>query len=215
MARGVYVDDDALKRTLTLTGTSFADYDIAPAIAAASRAVDEYCGRQFDRINDVEQSRFYRPVSPSLILIDDLIEITELRTFQWGLGSTEKVWTPPSAFPEETPHFLLEPNNAIEDGYPYTRIVLNTFGAVQGFPSWSPQSAKVTGKWGWPALPDQVVTATTLIATRTIKRIREAPFGVIMGGMDIGGAIRIARTDPDVCQMLAPYVREKVISSVV
>jgi hypothetical protein len=64
MARGVYVDDVALKKTLTLSGTSFADYDIPPAIAAASRAVDEYCGRQFDRINDVEQSRWYRPLSP-------------------------------------------------------------------------------------------------------------------------------------------------------
>lgn len=214
MARGVYVDDAALKKTLTLSGTSFADYDIPPAIAAASRAVDEYCGRQFDRINDVEQSRWYRPLSPALIIIDDLIQVTELRTFHWGMGSTEKVWRGPDVFPEETPEFTLEPLNAIEDGFPFTRIKLNPFGATFGFPSWAPQSAKVTGKWGWPNLPDQVVTATTLLATRIIKRVREAPFGVITVGMDIGAAMRISRTDPDICLLLNPYVREKVISQI-
>ena len=50
--------------------------------------------------------------------------------------------------------------------------------------------------------------ATLIIASRLLRRVREAPFGVISFGLE--GAMRIARTDPDVTALLAEFDRAPV-----
>ena len=40
-------------------------------------------------------------------------------------------------------------------------------------------------------------------------RARQAPFGVVAIGLE-GQVARIARTDPDVCALIGPYIRHLV-----
>jgi hypothetical protein len=201
----LYVDPDMLKKSLTLTGTTFADDDIAAAALAASDAVDEMCGRIFSRDDTSDSTRYYRPQSATLILIDDLHSFTSLLSDNDGDYDYERSWV-------NNLEFILEPNNAIADGWPWTRIVLNTYRTSAGFPYWIPKSVKLTGKFGWPAVPDAVVRASQLLANRLLQAVR-TPFGIITTGsntLDSMSAVRIARTDPFIGPLLAPYTREKV-----
>lgn len=201
-----YVTEAALKHALTLTGTTFADYDIPVAVASANAAVNEACGRVFDRDISSATTRYYRPQSADLVLVDDLASSSGLvlETSQFGENVFDRTWTLHT-------EFELEPLNAIADDWPYTRIVRNPWRGSLVFPVWSTRSVKVTGKFGWPGdVPSQIVTAATLLATRLVKRVREAPFGVIPVQLDVGSAVRIARTDPDVRGLLEPFTREKI-----
>jgi hypothetical protein len=62
---------------------------------------------------------------------------------------------------------------------------------------------RVTGTWGWPAVPDAVVQSTLLVAHRLVKR-KDSPEGVT--GFDQFGTVRIStRDDPDAVRYLTPY----------
>ena len=205
MSQSQYVTPEELKKTLTLTGTVFADYDIEPAINAASDAINHMCGRRkFDADTSTATIKYYKPSNASVIVINDLIELTELTTDTDGDGDFEDTW-------EIDRDIFLWPYNALDDGRPFTQIHLNTFKATKGFPSCVPRSAKVEGKFGWPELPSFLNPTTKMLASRLIKRMREAPFGVVTVGLDVGSAIRIGSTDPDIQGMIAPYTREAVI----
>lgn len=195
-----YCDSDVIKATLTLTNTTFADDDIDAAIAAASDAINDYCNRVFDRDLDTEVTRIYTPQSTELCFIDDLVELATLETDQDGDGNHERTWTLGS-------EFVLDPANALADGQAYTQLCLNTYRASVPFPAWSPQSVKVTGKFGWPGgVPPKVTEAAQLLTNRLVKRVREAPFGVA-GVSAMGEAVRIVRTDPDYANLLRRLVR--------
>jgi hypothetical protein len=197
-----YITAEALKRTLTLNGTTFANDDVDEAIVAASRAVDDACGRFFGRDSSAEVERIYRPQSATVCLIDDLVELTSLETDQNGDGEVERTWV-------QNREFVLEPLNAAADSRPYTKLSLNSYRASVAFPFWAPRSVKVTGRFGWPAIPANVPTATSLVASRLVKRLREAPFGIVANNMD-GSALQIARTDPDVARLLKDLTRERL-----
>lgn len=200
-----YVTPEELKKTLTMSGTTYADYDIEPAILAASNALNEMCGRRkFDADITDTTIRYYKPSNAELVVIDDLVEVVSLTSDQDSDGNYEQSWT------ADVDYFLW-PYNAIADGRPYTHIRLNTFKASFAFPYWSQRGVKLEGKFGWPALPDFLNPAAKMLASRLIKRMREAPFGVVTVGLDVGSAIRIGRMDPDIMGLIEPYVREVVI----
>jgi hypothetical protein len=52
-----------------------------------------------------------------------------------------------------------------------------------------------------------VQEATGLLATKLLRRVREAPFGIVALGIDPAAAMRIAKVDPDVAFLLGPYTR--------
>lgn len=203
-----YVTPDELKKTLTLMGTIFADYDIDPAISAASDALNHMCGRRrFDVVvdDDTEDTiRFYKPSNPEIIVINDLVELTALTTDTDGDGDFEDEYV-------LNTDIVLWPLNAIVDERPYTQIRLNPAKATRAFPHCNPRGARVEGKFGWPVTPSFLNPATKMLATKLIKRMREAPFGVVTVGLDVGSAIRIGRTDPDIMGLIEPYTREAVI----
>jgi hypothetical protein len=68
---------------------------------------------------------------------------------------------------------------------------------------------RLTGKFGWAAPPENVRQATGIIATKIIKRARDAPMGIITA-FD-GTAVRMSRFDPQVEELLAPYNRSTPI----
>lgn len=185
-----YITSDALKSSLSLTGETYADNDIAVAIAAASEEINEQCNQKFT-LDDGTTSRLYVPEG-ALVDIDSVATVESV-AIGYGDG------TFPTALTLYT-DYELKPLNATADSEPYTLIRLKRrhHGHCR--------QVQVTGQFGWPQVPDLVISATSLLASRFVRRIREAPFGVIQMGLD-GQPARIAQTDPDICSMLIPLTR--------
>jgi len=159
------------------------------SIGAASRAVDEYCHRRF-YLDETSNTRTYIPTW-SQVQIDDLV-------------TQDSVSVSGSTVVEGTDYVML-PFNAPLDVRPYEKIqFLGTLSL--GLPS-----VTVEGVFGWPAVPAGVVAATTIIATRLLRRQREAPFGIVTVGIEQGAVARIAQSDPDVQKALCDYVKEQVM----
>lgn len=193
-----YATSADLKATLELGGETFADPDIDLAIPAASRAVDQVCGRRFYKDTDATSVRYYSPTGGERLWIDDIVTVTTVQADPGGDGTFEETWT-------VNTDYILEPMNAAADGWPYTTLRLHPRSS-RYLPVDYPRSVKVTGQFGWSAVPESVAMATKLIASKLVKRVREAPFGVVGLGFD-GAAVRIASQDPDVRVLLAGYVR--------
>lgn len=193
-----YVELEQLKSTAELTGHPFADQDALAALAAASRAVDEATGRRFYLDADAAQVRYYTANGTRRLLIDDLVTLTTLKVDRGGDGTFEETWTVGT-------DFVLDPLNAAADARPYESVLIRYYRGLT-WPSGVEKGVEVTGKFGWLTVPAEIKVATTMIAARLLKRMREAPFGVVALGLD-GNAVRISRTDPDVAQLLAGFDR--------
>ena len=197
----VYVSLDAFKSSLSMDGFSFIDSDATQALSAASRAVDAICDRQFyvhDLSND--ETRYYTPLRPGVLDIDDMVGFTSLKTDQDGDGVFETTWTLHT-------DFEFQPDNADLGGRPWERVVLKQ-RTMSMFPVGVPRSVELVGSFGWLTVPDQVVTLTSILAARLLQRVRMAPMGVI--GLGVDGATRIAREDPDVCTLVRDLTRAPI-----
>jgi len=192
-----YVELEELKSTAELTGTSFADQDIQSALVAASRGIDAFCNRRFYLDADANQVRHYSPTASGVLRIDDLVTKTSVQVDKDGDGTFEDTWV-------ENTDFVMAPVNAPADGRPWTRLEVHPLAAIW-FPPY-PRSVKITGRFGWNTVPSEVRQATTTIATRLLMRARQAPFGVVSGGIE-GEAIRIAQVDPDLRFLLGPLTK--------
>lgn len=190
-----YATSAELKATLELTGETFADADVALALTAASRGIDNATRRRFWLDADNTSVRYYTPRSCSLLEIDDVVDLVELATGT-GDGSFATAWT------ENTDH-VLEPLNAAADGRPQTMIK----PILKSLPT-QLRSVRVTGQFGWPAVPDGIKQGTIILASKLLRRAREAPFGVIM--FSEGEVARITRADPDVMFLIGPYIKRLV-----
>lgn len=204
-----YTSVETIKKTRNLSGTTYADDDIQLAILAASQGIDRVCGRTFNL--DDEQAdpadytaRYYQPASPLLLLIDDLTTFAELATDGGYDGSFADTWT-------VNTDFVLQPLNAAADGEPYCSIRLSD-GDLRSFPP-GPRTVRVKGRWGWPTVPDPIRQATGILAAMLLLRNREAPFGVVTSGVEIGAIARIARDDPQVMFLIRPFMRDLTMAA--
>ncbi len=194
-----YISSATLKATLSLTGTTYADADIAAAITAASRAIDGITNRRFYADADANQVRYYSPIRASWLEIDDLATFTSLATDDNGDSTFAGTgWTLHT-------DFELDPLNAVADSKPWTALIVRPNTSRTLFPPF-PRSVMLTGKFGWTAVPQEIADATSIIATQLVKRKKEAPFGAFALGPD-GFAIRLARSDPQVCMLIDPLRR--------
>jgi hypothetical protein len=174
---------------------------VTDAIAAASRTIEAYCTRTFGQ--RTETTLFY---SPSLVRgrwvieIDDLATATDLvvKTDTSGGGTYATTLT-------VNTDFVLEPRNQMfggQTGWPYTRLrgTSMLIFPIRQF-EWQADTVKVTGTFGWPAVPDAVKQATKIVAAQYFK-LAEAPLGV--AGWGAYGDIRV-RDIPQVSTLLAPF----------
>lgn len=197
-----YVTLEQLKESLSLsTNQTFADNDLTLAITAASRAIDEITGRRFYP-DTVDVDRKFLPLNAGYCVIDDLNSFTSLT----AQGDT---W-------EQDVDFYFDPTNAQADGRPWTsiraitKIFLYTLADISpGYIGFDGRIT-VTGKWGWASTPEQIQEATSILAARLARRVREAPFAVV--GSDIDGtAIRLAKFDPDVAALVDPFTKAVIV----
>lgn len=206
-----YVELEEMKKTLTLDGTSFADLDLQGAILASKEGIEDFCGRRF-YTTPADEIRYFSPETfgherryidgdpvgyygTSYLDVGDLNAVTEVAVDLGDDGVFEDIWTLGT-------HYRLEPFNAALDGKPWDRISLTSNGGKY-FPGYA-HSVRITGKWGWTPTPASVKLAASMMVSRWVKRMREAPFGVAGIGPD-GEPVRIAVTDPDVIGLLTPY----------
>jgi hypothetical protein len=198
----LYVEPEQLKELISMDGTTYADDAVLAACHAASRGVDLTCKRRFWLDADANQVRTYTPEALRLLEIDDLVTLTSVALDRSGSGSYSESWTVGT-------DFILEPQNAPKDvppsPYEWLRVRL-----LRG--RWLPlgieASVQITGKFGWTLVPEEIQTCTGILASKMLRRVREAPFGIVaVGGMDTGIAARIAKTDPDVAPILESYTR--------
>lgn len=185
----------ALKRARKIPLSDTADDEaLRDAIEQASRAIDDRCGRRFylDGATSARVLRTRGRVVPDdgsgdgdVLLIPDagaeptLVEASHDRV-TW---STVTGW------------FSL-PDGAAVDGQAVT-------GLIRDRADWSARWMRVTAQWGWPSIPAPIANATLLLANRRFVRL-DSPEGV--AGWANEGQIRISRFDPDIEDLVSPYV---------
>ena len=162
------------------------------AVESASRLVDSYTQRYF--YNAGTATRLFAPQDSYVTEIDDLISLSVLQTSDGDdFGTT---WA--------AKDYQLEPLNGHVDGltgHPATRIravddflfnVLDLEATV-----------RITGVWGWSAVPTAVKQATVIQAARIFKR-NDSPTGIV--GFGDMGAVRVGvQLDPDVKHLIDVY----------
>jgi hypothetical protein len=160
------------------------------AVVVASSAVDEYTNRRFI-VASTATAKLFRSERIDTVLIDDATTVTLVEESSdrqsWATRSATDWWT--------------EPLNAADDGKPITKVC-----ATFRFAAW----VRVTGTWGWAAVPEDVVAATLIKAAKVYRR-KDSPEG--MEGLDGFGVTRISRfEDGDVQLLLAPFRRGRAIA---
>lgn len=200
VADHAYVAFADFKSSLSMDSQTFADNDIVRAINSGSRGVDHLTGRRFWLDTDNTSVRYYTPDGARLLMIDDVVDVAAVDIDRGGSGSFSEAWT-------ENTDYVLEPFNAAADGWPQSEIRPRRLSG-RWFPCGVERSVRVTGQFGWSAVPEDIATAATILAHKLIRRVREAPFGVlVVGGIDTTTAIRIGRYDPDITGLVSDYVR--------
>lgn len=191
--------------TTALVGASITIVDVSDTeddtlmeicVDSASRAIETYCKDRRFWVNSVDEARFYSPAYWDCFFApDDIVSITSLATDEDGDGTYERNWA--------TTDYVLSPANAALDNQPYTKIQLAPRGRYH-FPA-VVNGLKITGKFGWPAVPIKAKDACMIQAARWYER-RNAIFGVIAATEN-----RIATVkddlDPDVQILLQGLAR--------
>lgn len=168
-------------------------------VESASRSIDRIAGRYFYQ-DSTATARYYRAVSPVSLLVDDISSTTSL-TVDVSTDGTN--YSTPMVYDTD---FIVEPFNAAATGRPYT--MLTAIGS-QYFPyPWNYRpGVRVTARWGWPSIPDDIVEATLILVADLYKR-KDSVGGVL--GLSEMGAIRMSPLGRDISAMVRAYRREVI-----
>lgn len=187
-----YVTTTDLKSFIRITD-AVDDAALAQAISAASRAIDQYCNRQFGQVAYPE-TRYYtakydRRRCRWVVFMDDVMAVTGFAV-QVDAGAVDV--------------YDMKPVNAAVKSEPWTFLVVDPSSTHR--PLGTEDEVSITAQWGWTSVPTAVKEACLLQANRFFER-RLSPYGVA-GSPDVGSELRLlARLDPDVSVALNPYRR--------
>ncbi|WP_432247709.1 phage gp6-like head-tail connector protein [Streptomyces sanyensis] len=190
-----YADTDTLKEHLGIEASDTSrDTVLALVLASASRGIDRDTGRRF-WLDPAPTVRTYRPQRRTardregdVLLVDDIGSLSAGMVVESGSGTS---WTAVTGYE-------LLPENALADGRPATGLLLGA-GGWGGSGTW----VRVTTRFGWPTVPDEIVQATLIQAARLFKR-KDSPEGVT--GSAEWGVVRVSRIDPDVQALIKHFV---------
>lgn len=185
-----YVSLTELKDYLKLTSTA-KDSTLQAAVTSASRNIERFCNRQFNKV-DTASARRFRPDLESLAEVDDFYDASGL-VIETSFDGTS--WSAQT-------DYELDPIDGIREGQPgWPFSSIRAFGFT--FPVNGRSTLRVTAKWGWAAVPQPVKQACLELA-HEIYKSADAPFGV--AGFDQYGAVRV-RENSKVSAMLSRYRR--------
>jgi hypothetical protein len=161
------------------------------AVESASRQIDSYTERYF--YNAGTATKIFSPVDNWVCATEDFISLTEVQTSEDG-ESWDTTWS--------TEDWQAEPLNGraggIQSAYTQIRAVDSyLFPYREG-----EATVRLTGTWGWSAVPIAITQATVILGSRIFKRL-DSPLGIISGEL---GSMRVGfRLDPDVQHLIEPY----------
>lgn len=195
----IYGDIATLKQMLGINDTA-RDNLLTLTLTSASRQIDRMCGRRF-YLDDTVSQRIYTPerrevwyVSGGGIQVDDIGDTTGMiieEGFTSWNHTGSQLWT------EITNDYVLSPDNAFAQGWPVT-LLRRPIGTII-----DPYiQLRVTALWGWPYVPEDIILATYIQASRLYRR-KDSPEGVL--GNSEWGTVRVSRIDPDVDALIGPY----------
>ena len=138
---------------------------LAASAAAACRNVRAYCGRSFDVVTaSTQASARYYHITGGAVWLDDCTEVTAV-ALDSGDAAT---W----ATSLTTADYSLTPVGGIgadgSSGWPYTQLVTRNTYRFTTTNTTIPE-LKVTAKWGWAALPDDVRLATLMVGAELFR----------------------------------------------
>lgn len=164
--------------------TTTTDDDLQRVIEAASRAIDTYTGTRFYAASE---TRYYTAKFHDLIVVDDLLSVTTLKTDDDDDGTYENTWT--------SSDYRLEPVNASLDGLPY-RMIRTKVNGDYSFPTSVDAGVEIAGSFGFSSTtPARVAQAAVLLAMRLWRR-KDAIFGVA-GAPAVGVQVIVAEIQQD------------------
>ncbi|MGL5936377.1 MAG: phage head-tail connector protein [Cetobacterium sp.] len=177
-------------------GDTAEDGRLATLLDLASAEVDDYCGRSF-AVPSAASDRLFVACHPTVLEFGPRNEVGDTTglvvaedrdgdgVFETTIASTA---------------YQLEPLTQPVTGWPWTRIRL-VDGSTWQTSSYGRPTVRVTARWGWAAVPQQVTEATLLIGAELWKA-KDAPLGVV--GFAEFGAIRI-RNNPLAARLLERF----------
>jgi hypothetical protein len=156
--------------------------------------VNGWTRREFN-LADTATARYFDVSRDGTVLVDDIGHATitvATDTTQDGTYATS--WA--------TSDFQVNPLGALTASEPITSLI--PVGSYT-FPPVTRRRGlvRITARWGWPVVPDDIQLATLLQAAHLVKR-RDSAEGVL-GGNDFG-IVRVGSApDPDAVGLLQPY----------
>jgi hypothetical protein len=177
-----------LKKARRITDTAD-DVALQAALTRASRAIESKTGRRF-WLDVSAAARVFKPYGREVdgkLLVDDIGTATGL-IVEVGSGTS---WT-------AVTDYDTSPDNALAKQRPITGLQRTSGCWVYGT-----DRVRVTAKWGWPSVPDDISQATLLLANRLYMR-KDSPEGIAASGD--WGALRMSRWDADVEALVGPFV---------
>jgi len=170
------------------------------AITVASRWVEKHTGRQFHETDtgaSPTPSARYFEATGDFVNITDCQSVTAVATDTADDGTYSTTLT--------ASQYQLLPVGGWDDllgSSPYTKIKQLSWGVWPCTVRERP--VKVTGLWGWTAVPDDVKQATALL-TQDLLKDPESRFGGLTIATD--GIVLGSRVPARTIALLAPYVR--------
>jgi hypothetical protein len=125
------------------------DTVIEDLLEKTSRYIDHATGRRF-WYNAADETRYYSPESSRVLFFDDLSAAPTSIKCDYGLDRSYSQLLSSSDYD-------LEPYNAALDSRPYSYLELNP--ATSEYLPVYPKGVQIIGKFGWPAVPDDIKSA--------------------------------------------------------
>lgn len=188
-----YASLNQVKAALRITD-AVDDALLEMAVESASRMIDGYAERYFYTGGTV--TRYFATEDPYLVQVDDLRNVSSLKTSSNADGIYDITW--------KTSDYQLEPLNDFHGGLPWPHTRIRAVGDYT-FPVTPENTVELVAVYGWPNVPMAVTQATVIQASRIFKRL-DSPLGV--AGFGDVGVMRVSSSlDPDVRMLVEPYRR--------
>jgi len=175
-------------------------------IESASRSIDRIANRRF-YLDSTASARLYRAYSDIFVFVDDIGTTASLAVAvdENGNGTYTKSLT-------LNTDFILDPLTASSLGRPFTQLTMVSNTEMWPiFPGLTQNGlrpgVRVTARWGWPSVPDDINMACLILTADLYKR-KDAPGGIL--GLGDLGVVRMSPIGRDVTAMIRAYKKEVI-----
>lgn len=181
------------------------------AINAASRQIDGKCGQRFWQDATV-QTRTYVPTQSDWL---DLLDTDDAAGISTTTGLLVDLDTADSGSYSQAltngTDFYLEPLNAAKRTpvWPYTELRLSGLNYLFGRSAYGRALVRITAKFGWPAVPDDI-TQACIIQAQMLANSKNASMGFAALAAIDGAGMRALGWHPMAAALIGPYVRPAV-----